>query len=44
MKMFGEMTMSRAKRISFNLFVLMMVSCLRVSLKDGGHIDIVQKI
>lgn len=44
MKMFGEMTMPHAKRISLNLFVSIMVSCLRVSLKNGGDIDIVQKI
>lgn len=44
MKMFGEMTMPCAKRTSLNLFVSMMVPCLRISLKDGGHKDIVQKI
>ena len=45
MKMFREIRLSQAKRISLSVFSsLMMVLCSKISLMEDGHVDIRQKI
>lgn len=45
MKMFREIRLSQAKRISLSVFSsVMMVLCSKISLMEDGHVDIGQKI
>ena len=45
MKMFREIPLSQAKRISLSVFLsVMMVLCSKISLMEDGHVDIGQKI
>ena len=37
---FGKIPLSYAKRISLKVFLSVMVSCLRISLMEDGHVDI----
>ena len=45
MKMFREIPLPQAKRISLSVFLsVMMVLCSKISLMEDGHVDIGQKI
>lgn len=45
MKMFREIPLSQAKRISLSVFLsVLMVLCSKISLMEDGHVDIGQKI
>ena len=40
MKKFGEIPLPQAERTSLNVFLSVVVLCSRISLMEGGHVDI----